>query len=160
PSHVSREPARSPTNTPTSSTSADKAPAATPFTTDDGHAAYDHFKPLVAGHGRDDLEPWNADPAIVRVNLQRGVDAIRPHLAALREQYPAARIDAVLELPALGLGLEFADGKVFVPASAGEIKTRQARLRPVRRRTLLQLEILAEEGVIPADPVRQIRHGR
>ncbi|MDI3287098.1 hypothetical protein [Polyangium sp. 15x6] len=128
-----------------------------PFETTDAQAAFDHFVPLVASIPAEEVEVCTADPEIVRINARRGVDAIRPHLVRIEKALPLVSIAGLLEIPSLALALAFAADRVIVPASPQEIRARQASLRPARKLTLLQLEILAELGLVPAEQVRKIR---
>lgn len=131
-----------------------------PFLTDDVLAAVRHFTPLVATIPETELESWRGGADLIRINLQRGVDAIRAHMGRIQQTLPLISIPKLLELPVLGLALVHADSLVFVPASEGEIHERQQRLRPMRSQTLRQLELFAERNLVPADRVRNIRSGR
>lgn len=131
-----------------------------PFETLDSEAAFKHFTVLVASIPEDKLDRFNADPEIARVNARRGTDAIRPFLDQLKLSLPLLPQHELLEIPALALALGFAADRIFVKASPQEIRARQASLRPARRLALLQLEILAELGLVPADQVRHIREGK
>jgi hypothetical protein len=128
-----------------------------PFVTEDSHAAFLHFKPLVERVPEDKLDAWNGDAEIVRTNATRGVDAIRPHLDHLREALPLLNINELLELPALCFALGFAADRVFMRASTKEIQAAQKQIRPVRSQALRQLEIFAERGLLPQERVRNIR---
>jgi hypothetical protein len=130
-----------------------------PFLTEDSEAAFAHFAKKVEHLPAAELEHWNADAEIVRVNIVRAVDAIRPHLDRIAEELPRLKLHELLELPALALALGFAADKVVVPASKQEIKARQLRLRPVRSQGLRYLEIAAEKKLVPSERVRNIRAG-
>lgn len=137
-----------------------KPPSQPPFLTEDSEAAYKHFVPVVEPIAAEELEVWNADPEIVRINVGRAVDAVRPHEDEISEQLPRVHFAKLLELPSLALALGFAADKVFRPASPQEIKARQASLRPARNLTLSYLEIVAALGLIPAERVKKIRSGK
>lgn len=128
-----------------------------PFETTDAELAFQHFAPLVAAIAEAELDVWNADPEIVRVNARRAVDAVSPHWAKIEQALPMISIPKLIEIPALALALSFAAGRVFVPASPQEIRARQADLRPARQLALRQLEIFAELGMVAPDRVRNIR---
>ncbi|WP_437913407.1 hypothetical protein WME73_43165 [Sorangium sp. So ce302] len=68
-----------------------------PFLTEDAEVAFHHFRSIVAQTPEDDLDPWTGDALIVRLNATRGVDALRPHEARLREALPLLRFDELLE---------------------------------------------------------------
>jgi hypothetical protein len=121
--------------------------AAVPFLSEDSEACFKHFSKLVAATPADALEPYNADPEIVRVNVVRAVDAIREHLTHITKALPLANVAELLELPSLTLALGFGADKVFTPASRQEIRAHQATLRPARSLTLRYLEIVGELGV-------------
>lgn len=130
------------------------------FDTTDPAAAFDHFAPLVTNIPDAELEHWNADPDIVRVNARRAVDAISPHWARIEQALPLVSVQNLKEIPALALAVSFAAERVFKPASPQEIRAHQARLRPARRLALGQLDIFAELGLVSPDKVRAIRADR
>ncbi|MEO5726224.1 MAG: hypothetical protein ABI134_09280 [Byssovorax sp.] len=135
-----------------------KAPPA--FVSEDSEACFKHFSPLVATTPEDALERYAADPEIVRVNIVRGLDAVRPHLDHIAKALPLVSIAELLELPSLTLALGFAANRVFTPASRLEIRARQDSLRPMRSMTLLYLEVAADLDLVPRDLVRKIRADR
>lgn len=107
------------------------APAA--FTTTDANVALAHFTPIVKAS----VPPGEADVCrtnieIARLNLERGVDASRPHIADVQSKLPHCPIELVLELPALGLGFVAAGARVTAPATEGDIAARLEKLRPMR----------------------------
>jgi len=114
----------------------------------DRESAFNHFAPLVAGIPESDLELWHYDAEILRVNTQRTLDALEPFLQATAKKMGHINVAEIRELPRLGLALAFADARVFVAASAREIKTTQARQRPKRKLAIAQLVILNEMGLI------------
>ena len=127
----------------------------------DRESAFKHFAPLVAGIPESDLELWHYDAEILRVNTQRSLDALEPFLQATAKKMGHINVAEIRELPRLGLALAFADARVFIAASAQEIKTTQARQRPKRKLAMAQLVILNEMGLIK-DPskVEAILPGR
>ena len=134
-----------------------KKKAATPFESTDPAAAFAHFAPLVANIAEADLDNWNADVEIVRVNARRAVDALASHWTHIEKALPLISVPDLIEVPTLALALSFAAGRVFTPASPLEIRAHQASLRPARRLTLAQLDIFAELGLVSPDRVRAIR---
>ena len=128
-------------------------PTRAPFVTEDRHAAFEHFARRVATLPEASLEAWNKDAEIVRANVDRGMAALAPHLDAMTPAMPHVDMVEVREIPALALALAFAAARVFVPASAGEIRDRQKRQRKMRRLAIDQLVILrdVEPGLL-ADP--------
>ena len=128
-----------------------------PFETNDPAAAFAHFVPLVAAIPEAELDVWNADAEIVRVNVRRAVDAVAPHWSHIEKALPLVSVPNLIEMPSLALALSFAAGRVFTPASPQEIRAHQMSLRPARRLTLKQLEIFTEMGMVSADRVRAIR---
>jgi hypothetical protein len=129
------------------------------YVTIDPAAAYKHFLPLVQALPEATLRLCNIDVEIARHNIDRAITALEPHLAAVRKKLPAAPIPEILELPALGLALVFADDLILPQANRRAIKDRLALLRPLRDRALRQLEILAELDFVPEARVRAIRMG-
>ena len=130
------------------------------FNTTSSQAAYDHFLELAAQVSLDSLEVCRADVELVRSNLQRGVDAIVPHVQTIRRKLPENPIDQVLELPGLGLALLYASNRVARPASPGEIERRLEEISIPREAGLKQLEVFALLGLVPAERVEAIRKGR
>jgi hypothetical protein len=130
------------------------------FESTDPAAAFDHFAPLVSAIPQSDLEGWNADADIVRVNARRAVDALTPHWARVEQALPLVSVPKLKEIPSLALAVAFAAERVFKPASPHEIRAHQASLRPARRLALNQLDIFSELGLVSADRVRAIRADR
>lgn len=128
-----------------------------PFLSEDSEACFTHFCKGVAAIPANEIEILNADPDIVRVNVGRGVEAVRPHLDQVAKALPLLDANDFLELPSISLALGFAVNRIFTPASPKEIRTYQQRLRPVRGMTLSYLEIVAQLGLVPADRVKKIR---
>ena len=140
----------------------------TPFA--DRESAFNHFAPIVAGIPESDLEPWYYDAEILRVNTQRALDALDPILDATAQKMGNIDVNEIRNLPTLGLALTFADARVFLAASAQEIKTTQARQRLKRKLAMAQLVIFNEmalikdpskvEAIIPGKgPVDEARDG-
>ncbi len=135
------------------------AKTADSFTTTSGKAAYEHFLPLAQAIPTEGLDVCRTDIEIARVNIDRGIEAIRLHLGALAQKLPLCPIAEILELPALALALLFGAGKVVKTASSKEIEARLAALRPLREAGLKQLEVFALLGQIPAKVPTGIRKG-
>lgn len=131
-----------------------------PFETDDPALAFAHFAPLVVNIPESDLDVWNADADIVRVNARRAIEAIAPHWTRVEQALPLVSVTHLKEIPALGLAVAFAADRIFKEASPQEIRAHQATLRPARRLGLEQLGIFAELGLVSADKVRSIRADR
>ena len=119
----------------------------------DRESAFNHFAPLVAGIRESDLEPWHYDAEILRVNTQRALDALEPILDATAKKMGHIEVHEIREMPEVGLALAFADARIFLAASAQEIKATQARQRPKRKLAIAQLVILNEMGLIK-DPAK------
>src|SRR5256885_2044662 len=93
-----------------------------PFMTDDREAAFHHFQPIVSEIPKTDLERWNYSAELIRHNVGRAVDAIRPHLEELATKLVHVQMDQIAELPTLASALAFADSRVVAQASPKEIK--------------------------------------
>jgi hypothetical protein len=76
----------------------DKKKAATPFETTDPAAAFAHFAPLVEHIAETDLDMWNADPEIVRINARRAADAVAPHWAHIEKALPLVSVPSLIEI--------------------------------------------------------------
>ena len=135
------------------------SPAPLPFLTEDAAAAYHHFAALAADISDDALEGWHGEEDLIRTNVRRGVDAVRPYEARVRRALPLVLLHEIYEMPGLALGLGFAAGRVFVAASPQEIKERRIQLRKPRSLTLRMLEILGELEHVPQARVQAIRAG-
>jgi hypothetical protein len=140
---------------------APKATASIPphFATTSGKSAYEHFLPLAKAIPTDGLDVCRTDIEIARINIERGVDAIRQHLDTLAKKLPQCPVSDLLELPAISLALLFASGKISKTVSSGEIEKRLAALRPLREAALKQLEVFALLGMIPTKVPTGIRKG-
>jgi hypothetical protein len=137
------------------------ASASDPFKTSDANEALRHFLPLVQAEvPADRAEVCRVGVEIVRTNVERGVEAIVPHLDRIRKKLPLCPIHQVLELPALALGFIAAAGRVIPPASEREIEVRMEKFRPMRELTLKQLEIHGELKLVPRQRVAAIRSGK
>ena len=130
------------------------------FTTTDADAAYRHFLSQAQAIPAERAEVCRANVQIVRVNVDRGVASLAPHIEMVRRKLPDCPIREVLELPALALGLTVAAGRVTPQASEREIDARLATFRPMRELTLQLLEICAELKIVPKAQVVKIRAGR
>lgn len=130
------------------------------FETTDPAAAFDHFAPLVANLAESQLDVWNADADIVRVNARRAVDALAPHWAQIQQALPLVSVSQLKEIPSLALALAFAADRVFKPASPQDIRAHQSSLRPARRLALKQLEIFVELGLVSDARVQPIKADR
>jgi hypothetical protein len=67
--------------------------------------------------------------------------------------------DAIRELPTLAIALVYAADRVIGPLSP-EVQKKQKEVRPMRKLALMQLQIFAGLGLIPADRVEKIAEGR
>ena len=150
---------KTPTRKQNPPTSKATAASAANFTTTSGKAAYEHFLPLAQAIPTEGLDICRTDIAIARVNIERGIEAIRQHLGTLAKKLPRCSIPDLLDLPALSLALLFAAGKLSKTASSREIETRLAAMRPLREAALKQLEVFALLGLIAVDVPKGIRKG-
>ena len=137
-----------------------RIPSLEPFTTADADVAYRHFLSQVQAIPAERAEVCRANVQIARVNVDRGVASLAPHVEVVRRKLPDCPIREVLELPALALGLTVAAGRVTLQASEGEIDARLVKYRPMRELTLQLLEICAELKIVPKAPVVKIRAGK
>jgi hypothetical protein len=131
-----------------------------PFTTSDMAAAYQHFLPLIQQMPDEDVSNRRGNVLLARHNIERGIKSIQPHLATIPGQLPRISLPAILELPALALGLVHADDRVPHTASTGEIDEAYSRVGPLRKLTLQYLEVAAELGLVPKTRVSGIRAGK
>ena len=134
-----------------------KQKSVAPFHSSDAEACFAHFSKSVAAIPTEAIEILNADPDIVRINVGRGVDAVRPHPDQLTKSLPLLDQNRFLELPSIALALGVSVSRIFEPASPQEIRARQQSLRPVRSMTLAYLEIAGQLDLVPAEDVKHIR---
>jgi len=122
--------------------------------------AFLYYLALAQARPPDVVPMLRAGAAIVFHNIKLGIAAIGPYAARLRTELPALPIDDVLELPALGLALLFAERQAegFGTARA-ELGDKLRELRALREPMLLIAEGLALLGLLPADRVQAIRAG-
>lgn len=121
----------------------------TPFTTDNAALAFNHFSPIVAVIPADELPTWPGSADIIRINVDRVVERIGPQLADIvKTRLPAVSEAEIREMPSLALALTYAADRVIPPASP-EVRKRQQAIRPLRRFTLMQLQIFAFQGLVP-----------
>lgn len=137
-----------------------KKSSSKPFTTFDAAEAFRHFLPHAEALPADAVPVRGGDAAIARKNVERGVEAIRPRIAEIPDILPKIALNALLELPALALGLVHADGRVGSTASGREIEAAIARVSPLRDASLRYLEVAADLGLVPAKRVRAVRAGK
>lgn len=131
-----------------------------PYITDDAAQALLHFQPLVAAIPPEQRSPWKGGADIIRVNVERAVEAVLPHLAAvIPKKLPAVDADAIRELPTLAIALVYAADRVAGPPSP-DVLARQKTMRPMRKLALMQLQIFAGLGLVPAERVEKIADGR
>ncbi len=131
-----------------------------PFSTDNAAAAFRHFLPVAQALPAEDVPVRGGDVTVARANVERGVEAIRPHLERVPQILPLVSVNDLLELPALALALVHADGRVPAAASAREIDAALGKVGPLREMTLSYLEVAAQLGIVPAQRVRAIRSGK
>ena len=96
----------------------------TPFVCTSAKECFEHFEPLARAAAPEDPEPCRLDVELVRANVNRGVEAIRPPLAAVQQKLPEHDTADLLELHELALALLFAAGKVVKAAGRGEYTVR------------------------------------
>ena len=131
-----------------------------PFTNTDGQADFLHFLSLAEARVAAGKLPRAArDVSVVRVNVSRGVAAVLSREEAIRAKMPSADFASLAEIPALAAALDFAAGRVPVEMSDGEIGALLAEVRPLRKLTLIQLDVFAGLSLVPADRVATIRSG-
>jgi hypothetical protein len=128
-------------------------------TLEDPRLAFESFLPLAQALPEAEVEVCRAEVPIVRVNASRGVDAILPRIAEIIAKQPDLVVGELLEVKPLALALVYADDRIPLANSQGEIAERLGRVRMLRELTLQQLEIFGALGLVPADRVRAIRAG-
>ena len=135
-----------------------KPPA--PFTTSDGHAAFEHFVPVVSAFAAADVPVARGkDPSLAQHNVGVGCDVMAPHLDAVASKLPGGvTVTELRELPTLMLALVYARGRVGHAPPSG-IEERLAQVSAPRDQTLRYLEVAADRGLVPAGRVEAIRAG-
>ncbi len=131
-----------------------------PFVCTSAKECFEHFEPIARRAAPEDPEPCRLDVEIVRVNVNRGVEAIRPHLATVRQKLPQHDTAELLELHELALALLFAAGKVVRTSTAIGIDEHLTSLWPMREAGIKQLEVFSILGFIPKEIPTAIRRGK
>ncbi len=139
---------------------AKKKPELAPFHTDDASKAFAHFLPLAEALSADEVIIRSADVEVALANIPRAVEAIASHTDRIQLRLPYVAVHELLELPALGLALLHADGRVGHTESTREIDAAFSRVGPLREWTLSYLEIAADLGLVQKERVRAIRSGK
>ncbi len=132
----------------------------TPFVCTSAKECFEHFEPLARAIPQDELDPCRLDVEIARANVSRAVEAIRPHLAVIRQKLPEHNIADILEVHEVALALMFAAGKVIKANSTGEVDERLAEVRPMREAGLKQLEVFSLLGLLSKEIPAAIRRGK
>lgn len=135
-------------------------PSTAPFHSESAKACFEHFEPLARAVPEEGLEPFRLNIDVVRVNVLRGVEAIRPHEATIRRKLPECPVHEILEVHEVALGLLVAANKVIPQASDGEIEARLSALRPLREAGLRQLEVFSLLGKLDKKVPAKIRKGK
>jgi hypothetical protein len=117
---------------------------------------YLRFHPLALALPADQVRRLEADPLVILRNVRIGVDAVQPMIDRIKAELPAVGVDPLLELPAVAGGLVYANTLVR-PATSGEIRKVQARVKPIRKEALSAAEVFVRRGLLPAERVQEIK---
>ena len=131
-----------------------------PFVCTSAKECFEHFEAQARAVPQEDLEPCRYDVELVRANVNRGVEALRPHMDTIRRKLPEHAVADLLELHEMSLALLFAAGKVIKPSgNTAELEDRLASLRPMREAGLRQLEVFSLLGHLDKEIPAAIRRG-
>ena len=134
----------------------DTAPAAA-----GAEAAYARYLPKAQALADTAVVTYRLDPLLARHNVQRGLEALAPHLTALRKALPLLDWAALLELPLLAQAVVFAAAQVQGSARAtGEIAALMNEAAELRRKLLGTADYLVLGGALKAAEIAKIRSGR
>ena len=128
------------------------------FRTTDPVAAFEHFRPLLERRRPASVITLRGDPAVMRINITRGVDALQSYERVVLQKAPLTSLSEIYELPALGLALLYAADRVS-KADESSAKLLLDEARPLREQVLRQLEIFASLGILSPQMVAEIRSG-
>jgi hypothetical protein len=105
--------------------------------------------------------PMRADWNLAIANARTGIDALRPHEAAIRRALPEVRWEAIAGFDDLALALAHAAIEVerFAPPPS-DLRDRLARAYELRKKLLCCADVVALLGDVPAAEVAAIRKGR
>ena len=120
--------------------------------------AYKHFLPHAQALSSDTIEPCTVDIALARHNIERALAAIEPHHGAIRPGPRSSPLPAILELPALAIGLA-SRPIASPPPPRTPWRKHLERLRFMRSLALRQLEIFAYLDLVPEARVQALRVG-
>ncbi len=126
-----------------------------PFVTGDPREAFEKVKPAAEALDEREVERFRGSAPDVNRAVRAQVSSLRPHLSVVRERAPWMDLVALQELPTLSLAVLYAAARVR--GRGGKAFTAKLeRLTVLRERTVLFLDLAAEEGVIPVKVARSI----
>lgn len=138
------------------------AARANAFTDEHPQHAFEHFRPLAEAVSLDDLPVFTGQPLLMRANVNRALSLVEPHLPAAVGRLPDAPLQAIFELPALTMALDFAVSRVpTAKLSQQEILDMLREGAPWRELMLTYLEVASHPllGLLPAERVAAVRAG-
>jgi hypothetical protein len=106
--------------------------------------------------------PLKSDVNLIFANVQHGVQSVLPHKARLATELPKLDLEQLRTLPQLAEALLYAHSesvRMSQPAKRAELDAKLTELQHLREALLLQAEVFATLGILPAARVAQIRSG-
>lgn len=126
-----------------------------------GEAALLRWRPHAAALQATDVPTMAADGRLAMWNTNRGLEAIRPYVAALQEALPKLDWTVIDALGDLALATAYADLIVDrAEPAASDLPTLKSRVYVVREQLLKAAETLASFGLLHEPAVAAIREGR
>ncbi len=125
--------------------------------------SFESFLPAARQLGKEQVQPLKLDVNLIYANVGQGVSAVLPLLPRLVAELPMLPVDELTKLPALAEALLYAHAESqrhSQPGKRQEIDAKLTELLALREPLLLQAEVFAHLGLVPADRVAQIRAGK
>lgn len=132
------------------------------FTDQRPEKAFGHFRKDAEAVLAEGLPFFSGQALLMRTNAVAALKALEPHLPAVAARLADAKVQEVLELPSLIMGLDFAVNRVpTAKLSAKEIDTMLHDGAPWRALALSYLEVASNPliNLLPAERVRAVREG-
>ncbi|MFT3765851.1 MAG: hypothetical protein QM820_10070 [Minicystis sp.] len=144
---------------PKTKSSSQKKPAGAAAEVIGSHKAYDHFLPVAQAIDAAAVRPCRADATVAYHNVERGLDAIAPHIDQIKSDLPKVSVQKLQQVSEIALALIFAAAQVD-RGSDGATPALLAKARELREPLIKSADALAATGIIPARAVEKIHEGR
>jgi len=121
--------------------------------------AYEDLLPEAQAIPESEIRPFRADGSLAYHNVQRGLDAIAPHIDQIKVELPTVDLTRLQALGDLALAVIYAAAQVD-RASDGSTPAFLEKARALRDVLVKSADALAASDIFPARAVERIREGR